>query len=301
MQSDGHEHEHELAHGDEHGHEHAHGPGHEHGHQHAGPGAGIGRLVLALVLAFGAEALGFLAPSTLTFKAVGMALALAAIVLAGLGTYKAGLSALRHARLNIDALMAVAVTGAFVIGQWPEAAMVMALYAIAEAIEGRSVERARNAIQGVLALAPEQAEVKQSDGTWAQVMATDVVIDATVRIRPGDRVPLDGVVTNGSSAINQAPVTGESIPADKTVGDPVYAGTINETGALEFRVTAAASNSTLARIIHAVERAQATRAPHAAFRGPLRGGLHAGCVRTGACSRSDHAVGSGLVLARSRL
>jgi len=143
--------------------------------------------------------------------------------------------------------------------------MVMALYALAELIEARSVERARHAIQGVLALAPEQAEVKQSDGTWAQVMASEVAIKAIVRIRPGDRVPLDGVVTAGSSAINQAPVTGESIPADKTVGDPVFAGTINETAALEFRVTALASNSTLARIIHAVEEAQGTRAPTQRF------------------------------------
>ena len=227
--------------------------------------AGIARLVLALALAIGAEALSFFAPDSQVFKGIGMALALAAIALSGLDTYKKGLSALRHARLNINALMAVAVTGAFVIGQWPEAAMVMALYAIAELIEARSVDRARNAIQSLLALAPEQAEVRQADGSWAQVMASGVLLDAVVRIRPGERVPLDGVVTAGNSAINQAPVTGESIPVDKTVGDPVFAGTINETAALEFRVTAAASNSTLARIIHAVEEAQGTRAPTQRF------------------------------------
>ena len=229
------------------------------------PSAGIARLVLALALAIGAEALSFFAPDSQVFKGIGMALALAAIALSGLDTYKKGLSALRHARLNINALMAVAVTGAFVIGQWPEAAMVMALYAIAELIEARSVDRARNAIQSLLALAPEQAEVRQADGSWAQVMASGVLLDAVVRIRPGERVPLDGVVTAGNSAINQAPVTGESIPVDKTVGDPVFAGTINETAALEFRVTAAASNSTLARIIHAVEEAQGTRAPTQRF------------------------------------
>lgn len=255
------------AHGHDHDHDHdAHEhDAHEHDHPHTGLGSGIARLVLALALAIGAEALAFLAPETLPFKAAGMALALAAIALAGLDTYKKGLSALIHGRLNISALMTVAVTGAFVIGQWPEAAMVMALYALAELIEARSVERARNAIQGVLALAPEQAEVKQSDGTWAQVTASDVAIEAIVRIRPGERVPLDGMVTAGSSAINQAPVTGESIPADKTVGDPVFAGTINETAALEFRVTALASNSTLARIIHAVEEAQGARAPTQRF------------------------------------
>jgi Cd2+/Zn2+-exporting ATPase len=86
-----------------------------------------------------------------------------------------------------------------------------------------------------------------------------------VRIRPGERVPLDGIVTDGSSAIDQAPVTGESIPVDKTIGDPVFAGTINQTAALEFRVTAVAANTTLARIIHAVEEAQGSRAPTQRF------------------------------------
>ena len=254
------------AHGHGHDHDvHDHDHDRDHDHNRTVLGSGVARLVLALALATGAEALAFLAPETLPIKAAGMALALAAIALAGPDTYKKGSSALLHGRLNINALMTVAVTGAFVIGQWPEAAMVMALYALAELIEARSVERARHAIQGVLALAPEQAEVKQSDGTWAQVMASEVAIKAIVRIRPGDRVPLDGVVTAGSSAINQAPVTGESIPADKTVGDPVFAGTINETAALEFRVTALASNSTLARIIHAVEEAQGTRAPTQRF------------------------------------
>ena len=243
--------------------DHVHGDEQE--HEHAGLGAGIARLVLALSLAVGAEALSFFAPDTLGFKAAGMALALTAIALAGLDIYKNGLAALRHGRLNINALMSVAVTGAFVIGQWPEAAMVMALYAIAELIEARAVDRARNAIQSLLALAPERAEVKQGDGSWTTVMAKDVALDAIVRIRPGERVPLDGVVTAGTSAINQAPVTGESIPVDKSTGDPVFAGTINENAALEFRVTAAASNSTLARIIHAVEQAQGSRAPTQRF------------------------------------
>jgi Cd2+/Zn2+-exporting ATPase len=172
---------------------------------------------------------------------------------------------LRHGRLNINALMTVAVTGAFVIGQWPEAAMVMALYAIAEAIEARAVDRARNAIKGLLEMAPEEAAVHQADGTWLNVQVASVALGAVVRVRPGERVPMDGVVTEGNSSINQAPVTGESIPVDKAVGDPVFAGTINETGTFEFKVTALASNSTLARIIHAVEEAQGTRAPTQGF------------------------------------
>jgi len=161
--------------------------------------------------------------------------------------------------------MSVAVTGAFLIGQWPEAAMVMALYAIAELIEARAVDRARNAIKGLLDMAPEQALMQDEGGAWAPTPVTAVPLQALVRIRPGERVPLDGIVTQGSSAINQAPITGESIPVDKEIGDAVFAGTINETGEIEIRVTAAAGNTTLARIIHAVEQAQGSRAPTQRF------------------------------------
>lgn len=223
------------------------------------------RMVLALVLAVVAEAIAyFLSDGTATTVAE-MVLALAAIWLAGFDTYKKGLASLRRGRLNITALMTVAVTGAFLIGQWPEAAMVMALYSIAELIEARSLDRARNAIQSLMALTPEKADVRQPDGSWVSLPATEIPLDAIVRIRPGARLPLDGLVTAGNSAIDQSPVTGESIPVDKTIGDPVFAGTINQSAELEFRVTAAASNTTLARIIHAVEAAQGSRAPTQRF------------------------------------
>lgn len=232
---------------------------------HAPASSGWVRYALALGLAILAEAFGFFAPDTTPFKALGLALAAAAIGLAGLDTYRKGLSALRHGKLNINALMTVAVTGAFVIGQWPEAAMVMALYAIAELIEARSVDKARNAIKGLLDLSPQEATVQQADGKWAVVAVQQIALGSMVRIRPGERVPLDGTVTQGNSAINQAPVTGESIPVDKAVGDPVFAGTINETGELTFKVTAMATDTTLARIIEAVEQAQGTRAPTQRF------------------------------------
>lgn len=236
-----------------------------HDHDHADAATGLGRLVLALALAVCAEVLDYFAPDEPLYMAAGMALAAAAIALAGLSTYSKGIAALRRGRLNINALMSVAVTGAFLIGQWPEAAMVMALYAIAELIEARSIDRARNAIKGLLELAPDSADVRQPDGSWQIVPSVAVLLDATVRVKPGARIPLDGVVTAGSSAVNQAPVTGESIPVDKAVGDAVFAGTINQTGTLEFRVTAAANNTTLTRIIHAVEQAQGTRAPMQRF------------------------------------
>ena len=216
-------------------------------------------------MASGAEAISFFAPDVLLWKGAGMAVAAVAIWLAGIDTYKKGMGALLRAKLNISALMAVAVTGAFLIGQWPEAAMVMALYAIAELIEAKAVDRARNAIKGLLALAPQEALMLAPDGSWTSTPAVSVAIGATVRVKPGERVPLDGIVTKGNGAIDQAPITGESIPVDKAPGDPVFAGTINQTGELELRVTAAAGNTTLARIIQAVEQAQGTRAPTQRF------------------------------------
>ena len=244
------------------GHNHPHGHDHHHGHKHGGFSLpeGVPRYVLALVLAFGAESVSFFAPHTLTFSGFGMALSAAAIGLAGFSTYVKGLAALRNLRLNINALMTVAVTGAFLIGQWPEAAMVMALSAIAELIEARSVDRARNAIKGLLDMSPEKAEVKQADGSWAEIRVKSVAIGAIVRIKPGARVPLDGVIIAGLTSVDQSPVTGESIPVDKAVGDPVFAGTINTTGMVEAQVSAAANGTLLARIIHAVEKAQGSRA-----------------------------------------
>ncbi|GBU14976.1 heavy metal resistance membrane ATPase [Polaromonas sp.] len=229
-------------------------------------GAGLPRLSAALVLAVLAEALSFFAPAGQWWTALGMAIALVAILLAGLEVFKKGCSALLHRRLNINALMAVAVTGAFLIGQWPEAAMVMALYSIAERIEALAVQSARTAITGLMALTPETAEVRHADGTgWYSAAPSAVPLGATVRVKPGGRIALDGRITAGTSAINQAAITGESLPVDKTVGDTVFGGTINETGELEVQVTALAGDSTLARIIQAVEQAQGARAPTQTF------------------------------------
>jgi Cd2+/Zn2+-exporting ATPase len=223
------------------------------------------RAIAALVLASLTEALTLFTPHSSPNDVLGMALAAVAIGLAGISTYTKGISALRRGQLNMNALMGVAVTGAFLIGQWPEAAMVMALYAIAELIEARSADRARNAIKGLLDLTPDTAELRQEDGTWQEVSTKEVALASVVRVKPGARIPLDGRVVAGMSAVNQAPVTGESLPVDKRTGDAVFAGTINETGLLEIQVTAAADNTTLARIIHAVEQAQGTRAPTQRF------------------------------------
>ncbi|WP_231587227.1 cation-translocating P-type ATPase [Methylophilus sp. TWE2] len=224
-----------------------------------------GKLLGALVLAVLAEALDFAFPDFQEINNLSMALAGIAIVLAGLEVYVKGFKALTQGRLNINALMTVAVTGAFLIGQWPEAAMVMALYAIAEAIEAKAVDRARNAIKSLMALTPENAEVQQPDGSWKRELVEDIQIDAKVRVKPGERIPLDGIVIAGQSAVDQSPVTGESLPIDKSPADEVYAGTINQAAELEMRVTALSTNSTISRIIEAVEQAQGSRAPTQRF------------------------------------
>jgi Cd2+/Zn2+-exporting ATPase len=143
--------------------------------------------------------------------------------------------------------------------------MVMVLFTIAELIEARSLDRARNAIRGLLQLAPDVATVQQPDGSWHEVDAKSVRVGMRVRIKPGERIGLDGIIVAGHSTVDQAPITGESLPADKAEGDTVFAGTINGAGSFEYRVSAASSNTTLARIIHAVEQAQGSKAPTQRF------------------------------------
>lgn len=227
-------------------------------------------LVIAAVAALMAEAVGWFGLAdgfSIGFINNGLAAALAliAVGLSGLSTYKKGWVAIRHGDLNINALMSIAVTGALILGQWPEAAMVMVLFTIAELIEAKSLDRARQAIAGLLKLAPDKATVQQPDGRWLEVAAVSVAVGSLVRVKPGERIALDGMIVRGRSTINQAPITGESLPVDKEKGDQVYAGTINESGSFEYKVTAAADDSALARIIHAVEEAQGSKAPTQRF------------------------------------
>lgn len=219
-------------------------------------------LALSGVAAIAAEIVHFagVAPQWLVAM-----LALVAILGCGLGTYKKGWIALKNRNLNINALMSIAVTGAVLIGQWPEAAMVMVLFNVAELIEARSLDRARNAIGGLMQLAPDMATVQQADGQWREIEVREVALGSLVRVRPGERIGLDGEVVSGQSSVDQAPITGESLPVEKAAGDKLFAGTINQAGALEYRVTAAAGQSTLARIIKAVEQAQGARAPTQRF------------------------------------
>jgi Cd2+/Zn2+-exporting ATPase len=192
-------------------------------------------------------------------------LALIAIFTGGLETLRKGWVALKTFTLNINLLMSVAVIGAVAIGQWPEAAVVIWLFGIAEMIEVLSLDRARNAIRALMANAPETAFVQQPGGEWSELPADQVEIGRIVRVRPGERIALDGIVVSGQSGVNQAPITGESIPVEKTVGATLFAGTLNERGVLEFRVTAGKGETTLDRIAKSIQAAQGQRAPTQRF------------------------------------
>ena len=167
---------------------------------------------------------------------------------------------LRLQSLDINVLMLVAVAGAILLGQWSEGAAVVFLFALAQALEARTLERARTAVRSLMALTP--AEVLLRDPAGDRLMAASHVRPgAVIVIKPGEKLPLDGEVVAGFSEVNQATVTGESLPVDKAPGDEVFAGTINGRGALDIRVTKLQRDTTLARIIHLVEQAQAQRAP----------------------------------------
>jgi len=221
------------------------------------------RMGAAGVLAIGAEVMAFAGLGESGWPVIGAALA--AIALGGTQTLKKGWIALKNLSLNMNLLMTIAVIGAALIGQWPEAAVVIWLFGIAEMIEALSLDRARNAIRKLMDLAPETALVRQSDGRWEEMRAEAVPMSATIRVRPGERIALDGMVVSGSSAVNQAPITGESMPVAKAAGDTVFAGTINERGTLEFEVRARKGETTLDRIARSVQEAQGQRAPTQRF------------------------------------
>jgi Cd2+/Zn2+-exporting ATPase len=198
-------------------------------------------------------------------EVVSIPLFVVAILTGGVPIARKGYAGVRVAhQLDINALMTIAVVGAALIGQWSEAATVVVLFSLGEALEGFTVDRARRSIRSLMSLTPTTAIVRTHMGEQelpvAQLASGDVVV-----VRPGGRIPADGVILAGQSTIDQAPITGESMPVDKAHGDIVFAGTVNGAGVLDVRVSSPASDSTLARIIHMVEDAQAQRAPTQRF------------------------------------
>ncbi len=173
---------------------------------------------------------------------------------------KAWLS-LSRVRLDMNVLMLAAITGAIGLGEFSEAATVAFLFALSLVLEGWSIDRARRAVEAMMQLAPDTACVLRADGTEAILPASEILAGTRLVIRPGERFPLDGQVARGETSVNQAPITGESLPVVKRSGDDVFAGTINQDGAIEIVTTKPADDSTLARIIRLIDDAQRKRSP----------------------------------------
>jgi Cd2+/Zn2+-exporting ATPase len=187
---------------------------------------------------------------------------LASVITGGWFIFPRAVAAAGRLRPDMNLLMSVAVIGAMAIGEWFEAAAVAFLFSFALLLESWSIGQARKAISGLMDLSPATARfICPHDGRVEEKLVGEAPVGATVLVRPGEKIPLDGVIIKGETSVNQAPITGESVSVFKKRGDEVFAGTINEDGAIEFRSTKPASDTTLARIIHMVEDAQSRRAP----------------------------------------
>lgn len=193
-----------------------------------------------------------------------IAINLAAMITGGWFLLPKAVGAIRQLRPDINLLVVIAAIGAAIIGEWAEAATVVFLFGVAEWLEGWADRRAERETAALLEIAPKNARV-QREGKFVEVSVEDVRIDETVAIKSGMNIPLDGEVISGESSVNQAPITGESVPVDKSTGDIVFAGTVNGEGSLEIRVTKTSGNTTLARIIRLVEEAQEQKAPTQRF------------------------------------
>lgn len=191
-----------------------------------------------------------------------------AILVGGVGIFKIGFRNLVRFEFDMKTLMTIAIIGAAIIGEWEEAAVVVFLFAVSEALEAYSMDKARQSIRQLMDIAPPTAIIKRAHGEHyheVELPTEDIEIGDILIVKPGQKIAMDGIVISGLSAVNQATITGESIPVNKTVNDEVFAGTLNEEGALEVRVTKRVEDTTIAKIIHLVEEAQAEKAPSQQF------------------------------------
>ncbi len=208
---------------------------------------------VALLLAWGGRASGLL-PAPLV-----LALAVASYLASGGFATLRALDEVRHGRISIDLLMVTAALGAASVGEWPEGGVLLFLFSLSNTLEMVALHRTRRAIEALLDLRPAEATVRRA-GRDVRIPTAELQVGDVVVVRPGERIPADGVVVAGRSSLDQSPVTGESMPVDKTVGDPVFAGTLNQEGALEIRSTRPPNDTTLQRIIRLVEVAQSEKA-----------------------------------------
>ncbi|MFP7287901.1 heavy metal translocating P-type ATPase [Shouchella clausii] len=189
---------------------------------------------------------------------------LTAILVGGFPLLKTGIRNVARLEFDMKTLMTLAVIGGAIIGEWGEVAVVVILFAISEALERFSMDRARKSIQSLMDIAPNEALIKRN-GQEFTVHVGDIVVGDIMIVKPGQKIAMDGIVVHGHSSVNQAAITGESVPVEKAVDDEVFAGTLNEEGLLEIKVTKLVEDTTISKIIHLVEEAQGERAPAQAF------------------------------------
>jgi len=186
------------------------------------------------------------------------------IIIGGYRPARSAFYALKSKSLDMNVLMTAAAFGAALLGEWLEGATVVWLFALGNTLQNRSIEKTRDSIRNLMNLAPLEANVKVGDELISKSVE-EVTVGELIIVKPGEKIPLDGEIVSGASSVNQAPITGESIPVDKTMGDAVFAGTVNESGSLEIKVTKLVEDTAIARIIHLVEEAQEKKAPTQAF------------------------------------
>lgn len=232
----------------------------------AGPAEerGVNWDLVRTVVAGAALALGYGAELLHVPYGISMGMFAAAIVVGGFGNFRKAARSLPSLDFNMSVLMSVAVIGAALIGAWGEGAVVAFLYSASELLEGWTAGRARRSIRELMDIAPKTARVETADGL-GEVPVEDIVVGDVMVVRPGEKLAMDGRVASGMSAVDEASITGESVPAEKKPGDDVYAGTLNTDGALRVEVTKLVKDTTIAKIVHLVEEAQTHKASSQAF------------------------------------
>lgn len=212
------------------------------------------------ILYGGGWSLGFLAG----FGEVGAAILVLAAIIGGYDIARAAYHEVTNRSLGIKTLVTLAAIGAIFIGEYWEAAAVVFLFSLGSYLEGRTMRKTRSALEELLELTPDTATVRR-DGRQTEVPANEVESGEVVIVRPGEKIPVDGDIVQGESVVNQAPVTGESAPVHKSIDDEVYAGTVNQEGAIDVRTTGAGTDTTIERIIRRVEKAQEAQSPTERF------------------------------------